>query len=541
MRQRKTTVNWVGRAARAGALGLSLTTVACDDLLEVELTHLLTDEALSGQATAQLQVTSAIALFECGSSTFSWIALGHEDVLTSIAGVTNTSHVYRDTPVAGTCDTTSGAQAWFDQFQGARMLLSTDPALLTPAGKTPTAQGYLGRGPDEHAGVYDKLNNGSYNLDAGENDRLSAIAAIYMGAVMSHYGQFYCEGAIDGSEPYTPDDFLDLADQWLGRAQTHVTAFGDFGLPNGAASSAQNALIALRAVNNWANGDLAAADADAAAVLTDDDEFTFWVTREGGEQRRNKIRHAATESRYSGMLGPINFWSVGDRTNPVTGLPWPDPIPFTGYIFLGIGPEGETLAAGNTPVTYAARVGGAVVPHADGSVQDTRVTHAYGTVQGPGSWENPTYYANDAEDEPYVSWRELTLIRAEYAHSTNDLQGAIDFVNGLRVFHGLQEIEGAYETALLGDADAVRAMLLEERRRELYSQSARYWSTKIQNVDMLWFPRRSGQSPTGYVLQGGVRMPFPADEYELNPNFAALGDLTDVRGTFCDPNEAPVF
>jgi hypothetical protein len=59
---------------------------------------------------------------------------------------------------------------------------------------------------------------------------------------------------------------------------------------------------------------------------------------------------------------------------------------------------------------------------------------------------------------------------------------------------------------------------------------------------MLWFPRRQGQTPgAGYNIQGGVRLAFPNDEYTTNPNFTALGDVTAVRGSFCDPAEAPQF
>jgi hypothetical protein len=512
---------------------------ACDDLLEVELTHLLTEDAIAGASTAELQVMSAVALFECGSSAFAWPMLGNEDVLESIAGVAGGAHVWRVTPGTGTCDTASTTQNWFDQFMGARTLISTDPAKLAPTG-----QGYVGVGTAE--GVYDKMNDGRYNLGAA-GERLSAIAAVYMGAVLGHFGQFYCEGSIDNSEPITPDGFLAMAEDWItNRALGHIASFGDFALPNNAAPSAQNAALALRSQIRWARGNLAGADADAATVLAADPAFTFWVTRESGEQRRNKTRHAATEVRFSGMLGPIDWWNPSQRApNPATGQLWTNPIPFTGYIFLGVGPEGQTFESANLPLTWAAQArdaDGNPVPLANGAVEDTRVPHLFGNVQGPGLRENPEYYLTDSEDEPYASWRELTLIRAEYARSQGNLQGAIDFVNVLRAFHLLPEISGAHETDLLADTDAVRAMILEEKRRELFSQSARYLATKIQNTDLLWFPRAQGATPfQGYNLQGGVRLGFPADEYTLNPNFAALGDITTVRGSMCGEAQRPRY
>ena len=134
--------------------------------------------------------------------------------------------------------------------------------------------------------------------------------------------------------------------------------------------------------------------------------------------------------------------------------------------------------------------------------------------------------------------------RAEYAHSQGEHATAIGFVNALRMFHGLPQISGAFLASLTdgtNDAAQVRAVILEEKRRELFSQQARYWSTKIRNADTLWFPHRQGQTTTGFALFGGVRLAFPPDEYTLNPNFAALGHIDTVRGSFCDSAEAPVF
>jgi len=84
-------------------------------------------------------------------------------------------------------------------------------------------------------------------------------------------------------------------------------------------------------------------------------------------------------------------------------------------------------------------------------------------------------------------------------------------------------------------------MILEERRRALFAEGGRYWSTKIRNTDVLWFPRAEGiTSQQGYSLQGGVRLALPTEEYLTNPYLVARGGLA-VRGTGCDPVEAPVF
>ena len=84
----------------------------------------------------------------------------------------------------------------------------------------------------------------------------------------------------------------------------------------------------------------------------------------------------------------------------------------------------------------------------------------------------------------------------------------------------------------------VRYLIHEERRRAFFLEGARYWSTKIQNTDISWFPRLEGNTPSiaQYILQGGVRLLFPGDEYSLNPNFLNL----DQRGTGCVARQAPL-
>ncbi len=98
---------------------------------------------------------------------------------------------------------------------------------------------------------------------------------------------------------------------------------------------------------------------------------------------------------------------------------------------------------------------------------------------------------------------------------------------------GVINISGAYQTTLLGSAAETRVMLLEERRRNMFSLGGRYWSTKIQNTDLLWFPRNQGFTPfNGYSLFGGVRLEWAGDEYTNNPNWNAAGGLA-IRAEGC--------
>lgn len=539
MRQR-TCFGWSGgRGTRALAVGLSLGAMsACDSLLEADLPYLLTDAAVQGPETAETQVNSVQALFECGISTFGWIAMGHEDVFESVAGVAGGAHVFIANPNTGLCGDADNDQSWFDQIMGARALVSNDPAKL----------GNQGIGPA--TGVYDKI-TGQFALgSAGE--RLAAISAIYMAMTLDHFGEFYCEGALDGSDLIGNAGFLALAEEWVGRALTHIGAYGDFTMPNNAAPSAQNMATALRAQIRWASGNLAGAATDAQTVLAADPDFTAWITREAGPTRRNRVFQAggsATRAGYSGILGVNDWWNGAVRPpNPVTGLQWPQVIPFTGYIFLGVLPDGRTLEVDNIPVRWAdeQRDGSEnPVPLANGAVADTRVQTVFASIQGPEKREVPAKYSDDADDMPYLSWRQLTLILAEWENMTNNDQvAAIDLVNDLRTFHGLPLVSGAYYTTLTdgtSDQDEVRYLLFEESRREFFAEGVgRFWAVKIRNPDIAWFPRRQGQTPSnGYNLQGGVRMHFPNGEYTNNPLVNAAGGLA-MRGTGCPVAEAPV-
>ena len=532
---------WGRRAAIALVLGLSMGALsACDSLLEVDLPHLLTDAAIENERSAELQVNSAIALFECSYSSFSNHMLGHEGVLESIAGAGGNLYRYEEASNAGVCDSAVNDSDWFSAMVSARGLLSNDPAL------------FVGTAEGQGNGVYDRIQN-EWELSANTEARLSAISALYVAATLAHMGEFLCEAAIDGSDLLTPPQLLDMAEEWItDRALVHIgnVSGGDFEMPNDIAESAQDMAIALRARVRWANGDLAGAAADASTIA---DGFTAYVTRETGETRRNKSFETARAVAYGGMLGVNNWWDPNlYRPNPATGQTWPratDPVtgdlvlPHTGYIFLGIMPDGRALEAGNIPVRWAEEERDASenpVPLSNGAVADTRVPHVFKGTQGPEKREVPARYASQDDDEPLASWREMRLIEADYELSLGTAASrlnVIGIVNDLRDFHGLPEISGTYLATLTdgsNDQEEVRHMLLEERRRELFSHGGRFLSTKIQNTDVLWFPRNEGNTPfQGYQLGGGVRQLFLGDEYTQNPYFVDRGGL-DARGTGCD-------
>ena len=220
-------------------------------------------------------------------------------------------------------------------------------------------------------------------------------------------------------------------------------------------------------------------------------------------------------------------------------------------MFLGFGPEGETLDDDNLPIRWAEEfraLGDAPTALAgfDSGDWDTRTQHVKEAIQGPEPREIQDIYTDDAQDIPMIHWWEMRLIEAMDEAVNGSAQNAIDLINEIRedAFGNTDHnITGAYETDLsdgtLANGTTIREVVFEEARRALYAKAGRFWAWKLANLDLSFFPRSQGTTPfQGYQLQGGVKLQFPDDEYELNPEFDALGNL-DARGTLCAPNEQP--
>jgi hypothetical protein len=497
-----------GRGAVVLASALALIAVGgCSDLLEVELPSALTDDVLDDPTGAAVQVASVIANIECGYSAFGWVrTLGAEDVLESVAGRGGGHAVHNSQPDTGAeCDLDGDSSNgnYYDQFQIARSLAW---------------------------GTYERLENWTDEEVPGSREELLATTALYAGIALEHFGTYYCEMTFDNGPLMTPSAVMDLAEQWINTSLGHIGNAGDFEIDHGASASARTMALALRARIRWHNGDLAGAAADAAQVP---EGFTAWIVRDVGPQRRNKIYESGTQTGWGGMLGINDWWHRQpqvNQTNPVTGSPWPDPIPFTGYIFLGIMPDGRAIDDDGYPVTYAEEfraAGDEPTLLNNGAVPDVRVQHFKKSIQGPEPREVPARYSAEDDDIPLVDWEEIWLILAEIEGG----QQAIDRVNVIRRHYNLPEVTYADP----GDAEQIRYMIIEERRRSFFAEGGRYWATKILNTDILWFPRTEGVTPAqGYDLNGGVRLTMPGDEYTLNPNIS----LND-RATGCDPDQAP--
>jgi hypothetical protein len=465
----------------AGALS------ACSDVLDVDLPSSLTDEALSDPTGAETLRNSVIGEFEAGFSQFVWEFYSREDgggTLLSSPGVDRFGASYERDP-----------GPWFGFFASARRFAQI---------------------------LHDKLEKDWTAAQVPERQRYMAITSMYGGAALALQGAVTCEVAVDAGPLMSPTATLTLAETWLTRALAEIAAVpgGDFAMPYGIASSAKNMALGLRAQVRWMKGDKPGALADAALVPRG---FVAWVTRDMGPARRNQAYWDGPNFRFARLLETHDWWQ--GSPNPVTGRAWPAVLPFTGYVGLGILADGRAVRDDGLPIRTTGKYR---TPAEDAAVPDARVPYFAGFVQGLGTqtFIHNKYRAED-QDIPVVNWREMFLIRAEIEGG----QRAIDLVNELRAADNLPRVTYANP----GNAEQIRSMVIEERRRALFVEG-RYYPTKLKNMDILWFPRNEGKNPTRNDSQYGdaIRLLMPGSEYTLNPN------LTDAaRGTGCPASEKP--
>lgn len=468
------------------ALGISLGALSgCSGLLDVDLPADVTDAALNDPNAAETIRNSVIVEFEQAFNEFMWTLHGREDggeILLASPGI---DQVMNYIPT----------QMPFNGFHRSRKF-----------------------GEDLHRNLTDVWEPGR----VAQRNQLLAISSIYEGAALGILGSSMCESTIDGGPLMTPAETLALADARLTRALGEVEAAGDFAMPFGIASSARAMTYGLRAQVRWMAGNEAAAAADAAQVP---DGFTAYVTREARPGRRN-LAWAAGNGQFFARLLDVNDWWQGSQPNPVTGQAWPSIIPFTGFVNLGILPDGRAIRDDGLPIRTAGDYRTTVE---DTAVPDTRVQAIRGNIVGFGGegWVNAKY-ESEGDNLPLVNWKEMVLIRAEAAGG----QGAIDLVNQIRAADNLPLVTYADP----GNADEIRYMIIEERRRALFVEG-RYYYTKLKNLDILWFPRGEGTLPaSGARLFGGVRFIMPQSEYELNTNLS----ISD-QATGCGPFERPII
>lgn len=489
--------SWRHRTCIVLTLALSLGALTgCDDLLEVELPAQLGDDAVQDPAGATTLVNTVIGHFENGWNWKAAYSIGLEagcEILLRSPGVFNFCDYA--TTIQNETNTTGG-----DLFNSTAISRSFAYQLHQKLEKEWTVQ------------------------QVSQRARYLPISSIYAGATLEVMAEQLCEITIDAGKLMTPTQTYTEAEKWLTQAITEIQAVpgGDFALPAGIASSAKALAYGLRSRVRWALGNNAGALSDAAQVPQG---FVAWVTREPGSARMNLIANHTQSTGNAKLYGMVDWW-VGP-SNPVTGKPWPKPIPFTGYHYLGILPNGRAV----TEAGYPIRTAEATDPHPGKeatAVRDTRVPHRFGILQGSGQQRLfQAKWTSENDDLPWVNWKEMHLIAAEIEGG----QKAIDRVNVVRAASRLPLVTYADPN----NAEQIRYMIIEERRREFFVEG-RYYATELKNTDILWFPRAAGSAQeVGDPYNGAVKRLMPPNEYLLNPNLTQAD-----RGTGCAANVKPV-
>ena len=474
-------------------LGLALGGLsACSGLLDVDLPAQLTDQALEDPSGAETQVNSIIAHFESAYDFHTYRTFGREDA----------GEVLLCGPMCNISNYITASDVFAPMSIAARFARE----------------------------LHDRLTNDWTDQQVPQRSRFLAMSSLYEGAVLGWMGSNLCEAAVGGGSLMGPDETLQAAENVLGRALSEINAAGgDFALPYGISPSARTMALGLRAQLRWLAGNYQGALQDAEEVPQG---FTAYVTRDAGitstsaanTTRQNRGWASGSGDAFLQLYDPIDWWS--GVPNPVTGQAWPDVIPFTGYTNLGILPDGRAIREDQIPVRTAAGLNAHGVM--EGAVPDTRVPTQTRLIQGLQAEGQVAWkYTGEDSDIPLVNWKEMWLIRAEIEGG----QAAIDRVNELRTADGLPLVTYADPN----NADQIRDMIIEERRRALFNE-ARFFYTKLKNLDILWFPRDAGGTRVqNRSLDGGIRYVMPTGEFLQNPNFS----IAD-RATLCAPEERPI-
>ena len=480
------TLFWVG--VMSGCDGL-------DSLLEVDVFGVLTEDQIFVPNQSTLITESVIAEFECAYSDFTLDESGRADVFMRTSGYNGGWGNYSSTPTTNECNSSDQGFAFWNSFHESRFLAER---------------------------TYDLITNEWTEGDlVGDKEELLGTLATYTGLIYGVFGEYFCEMAIESGPLLTPDATLALAEGWLDLAIGHAKTAGDFEIGGGDMTTSALQLATLaRARVRFARGDVANAATDAAAITQG---FKAYVTRDaaGLRQRQNKTYQASDISRIATVIPAVTWWPAGGGLKDADGFPTGTQEPFTGYVDLGVMPDGRAVSAEGFAVRtseFATAVADSRVPVADGVANDGSPLQVAGfqyRFQGK--------YSSTGSDIALVNWEEAWLIMAEDQGGA----GAVAMVNVIRTAHGLPLVTYAPNAA------ETRLMIIEERRRSLFLE-ARFAGTKIR--EGLFFPRFQGFTPySEFAHEGGVRLLMPTAEYDLNFNF----DKTD-RATGCDATEAPI-
>jgi hypothetical protein len=288
--------------------------------------------------------------------------------------------------------------------------------------------------------------------DAQVTNRASLMAQMraYAGYSYLLLGEGMCDMTVDGGPKITRDSSVTIALARFTDAITRATAVNDASVLNMARVGKARAELDLKKLTE------AAADANLVpAGFVRNAEFT-----EGGvSQRENRIYNLTIRNDY-----------------------------------LSVGEYYRTLTVNGTA----------------GSVPDPRVkTRDAGKNGNDGvtrQWQQQKFIAQTGGTPiPIASWNEAQLIFAEATGG----QAGLDAINRVRTANGVPTITGPAPTG-----QAFTDLVLEERRRQLFSEGQRY-------VDMLRYnlPFTTGVNRKGQTFSTLTCVPLPDVETLNNPNF----------------------
>lgn len=120
-----------------------------------------------------------------------------------------------------------------------------------------------------------------------------------------------------------------------------------------------------------------------------------------------------------------------------------------------------------------------------------------------------TKYTTLSQPAPLASWREALLIRAEAAADAGDGVAAVGFINQLHARVNLPQ----YASTNITD---IKAQVIEERRRELFMESHRYYD--ISRFDLPEVPAPGSAFYAGGSFGSQKCLPLPDVERLNNPN-----------------------
>jgi hypothetical protein len=319
-------------------------------------------------------------------------------------------------------------------------------------GRATTAMGFYTPLQQARFQLDDAFNRLEAFTDAQVPNRASLMAQMraYGGYADLLLGEGMCEMAMDNGPSMTRADVFAAAEARFTDAIARATAVNDQSILNMARVGRARARLDLK--------NLTGASADAALVPAGFVRVAEY-TEGGAAQRENRIYNLTIRNAYLSVSVPYRNLTVNGVAGNV-----PDPR-------VKVKDAAKTANDGITPLfqqqKFIAGLGGTPIPIA--------------------------------------SWNEAQLIYAEAVGG----QPGFDAINAVRTANGVPTLAGPPPTG-----QAFTDLVLEERRRQLFSEGQRYGDMLRYNL-----PFTKGQTLKGNTYSDLTCVPLPDIETRNNPNF----------------------